>query len=241
MDRDAGLLGLLGDLDGVAAVGGLAVGQQDDRRRRRILAGADGCGGGERRARGPRRSPCRPAASSLSSSWRTSVRSVDATDSSRARWLKATAPTRRSFGTSSRNWLTALLAASKRFGLMSVAVIEREWSVASTTVACSIGTATTAWGRASATTGRGRDRVEQRREVAAHSRDRAGVTAAASAGAGERLAAAHARALREHVERRSPATTTAGRAAQRERRRSLRRALRRPSSPSGRSPGGSSA
>ena len=66
-------------------------------------------------------------------------------------WLNATAPTRTSSGTSSRNVPAARRAATSRLGATSFASIEPERSVVITTVACSTGTATVTCGRASAT------------------------------------------------------------------------------------------
>jgi hypothetical protein len=63
-----------------------------------------------------------------------------------------TRPTRKRSGSLSRNVEAADLAASRRVGATSVAVIEAELSIVSSTVASSRGTATTACGLAIATT-----------------------------------------------------------------------------------------
>ncbi len=67
-------------------------------------------------------------------------------------WLKAIAPTRTSVGTASRNVPAALRAATSRLGATSFASMEPERSVATTTVACSTGTASVRSGLATATT-----------------------------------------------------------------------------------------
>ena len=66
-------------------------------------------------------------------------------------WLKAIAPMRTSFGTASTNFSAALRAATRRLGATSLASIEPERSVATTTVACSTATARVVSGRATAT------------------------------------------------------------------------------------------
>jgi hypothetical protein len=64
--------------------------------------------------------------------------------------LKTTPPTRTRSGARSRNDSPASRAAIRREGGTSVASIEPERSIASTIDACSAGTATLTWGRASA-------------------------------------------------------------------------------------------
>src|SRR3954470_18284307 len=66
-------------------------------------------------------------------------------------WLNAMTPTFTCFGTVERNWKPARLAADRRFGWTSVAVIEPETSVARMIDARSTGTATVRCGRAAAT------------------------------------------------------------------------------------------
>ena len=70
--------------------------------------------------------------------------------STAVRPLKVTAPTFTRRGTRSRKRAAADFIAASREGATSVARIEPERSIASTTVACSVGTATVASGRASA-------------------------------------------------------------------------------------------
>jgi hypothetical protein len=65
-----------------------------------------------------------------------------------ARVAKETTPTRYFSGTSARNVFAAARAASSRVGSTSFAFIERDTSIASTTVASSRGTLTVACGRA---------------------------------------------------------------------------------------------
>ena len=69
-----------------------------------------------------------------------------------AREANETTPILNFFGTFSTNALAACFAASSRVGSTSSAFIERETSIASTTVASSRGTLTTACGRATPTT-----------------------------------------------------------------------------------------
>ena len=86
---------------------------------------------------------------SLSAS-RSAARSVVGLWTASARLSKTTPPTRTRLGTLPRNASPASSAAVSREGATSVAAIEPEWSMASTIVACSAGTATLTCGRASA-------------------------------------------------------------------------------------------
>jgi hypothetical protein len=88
-----------------------------------------------------------PGASVLSDA-STSERSSVGTTPTTARVAKETTPTRYFSGTSPRNALAAFRAASSRVGSTSSAFIEREASMARTTVASSRLTLTVAWGRA---------------------------------------------------------------------------------------------
>ena len=80
----------------------------------------------------------------------TAARSVVGLWSRRGRWLKASTPTFTRAGTASTKRRAARLAATRRLGFTSVAVIEPDTSVASTIEARSTGTATVRWGRAAA-------------------------------------------------------------------------------------------
>ena len=92
-----------------------------------------------------------PGLSSLSAVATRSRSRVGGT-ATKARLPNATSATLYAFGTLARNAYAALRAASSRVGATSVAVIEREMSTASTTVADFRGTVRSAWGRAIPTT-----------------------------------------------------------------------------------------
>ena len=79
---------------------------------------------------------------------RTSERSVVGASASCARDENETTPTRNFFGTMSTSRFAAFCAAARRLGLMSVAPIDRDVSIASITVASSRFTLTVACGRA---------------------------------------------------------------------------------------------
>ena len=102
--------------------------------------------------------------------------------------LNATAPTRSSSGASSRKRSAAERAASSRSGATSVAVIEREVSVTSTTEACSTGTATVVSGRASAITRPATESASRALGTWRRQRAAAGAARAATEAPGKRMA-----------------------------------------------------
>ena len=133
------------------------------------------------RARSRRRSAVPSPGFSESSAASTSVRSSVGGIATFAREAKETTPTRNFSGTFSRNAFAAAVAASRRVGSTSSAFIERETSIARTTVASSRGTLTHGV--------RTRDADEHRRERDEQDRERQ-VAAAARARGRRRSAAA---------------------------------------------------
>ena len=130
--------GRAGDLDRVAAGGGLAVGEQHDRRGRPLRPRArrpaverrgQRVAGGRAAVGGQAVDQLRDLARGRRVGGSTVCGSVE----------KATTPTRASSGTSSRKRCAAERAASRRLGSTSSASIERDTSVTSTIDACSRG------------------------------------------------------------------------------------------------------
>ena len=131
-------------------------------------------------------------------------------------------------GATSRNARAAASAAASRDGWTSVAAIEREVSIASTTVASSRGTESVARGRATPTmSARQRDEREQRAAGSRRIRRGAGDEAATSAGVPEARALRLAPALADDEQHDERPGSRAGRASASGRAEAHRRCLRR--------------
>ena len=128
-------------------------------------------------------SAARPASARRTWSW-----SVVGGCSTCAVSLNETAPTRSASGASSRKLFAAWRAADSRSGATSVAVIERDVSVTSTTEACSTGTATVVSGRASASTSPATDSASRADGTWRRQRASAGTARAATGAPGKRTA-----------------------------------------------------
>ena len=116
-----------------------------------------------------------------------SARSARGASIERTEWLNATAPTRSSLGRVVEEVERGPPDGRHARGRTSLACIEPEMSVASTTAARSSGTATVASGRARAiATAASATRVEQQRQMAAEARAAAGATEGSSRGEAKR-------------------------------------------------------